>query len=265
MRSPGPAFDLRGAMAHEVRTAIEALEQTGADPNAVHRCRVRLKRARALARIGHSCAPGLSSVFNDSARGVMALLAHSRDAAALAEAARDAAKHAKKKSADALRAAAAALTARAHAPEIDLATANSGLKDLLALAQVWPEASARQVRKGARRLVRRARKGYKKGRLETEITRRHEWRKREKDRLYGATLLDEAWPAPRRKKLGDQLGEALGSERDAVLLIARLRTDPKLAGDNKAPRRAVKALRKRRKHLAAQANALGARLHASGA
>ena len=264
MRSPGPAFDLRAAMAHEVRAAITALEQTGADPNAVHRCRVRLKRARALARIGHACAPGLSSVFNDSARSVMALLAHSRDAAALAEAARDAAKHAKKKGAAALRAAAAALTAQAQAPHFDLEAANNGLKDLLALAQVWPEASARQVRKGARRLVRRARKGYKTGRAETEILHRHEWRKREKDRLYGATLLDQAWPGPRRKKLGDKLGEALGSERDAVLLIAKLKGDPNLAGDGKAPLRAVRALRKRRKYLAVHANALGARLHANG-
>lgn len=265
MRSPGPAFDLRTAMAREVSGAIQALEQSNDDPNAVHRCRVRLKRARALARIGQSCAPGLSSVFNDSARAVMALLAHSRDAAAMAEAARDAAKHAKKKSAAALRAVAATLTARAQAPQLDLETANAGLRDLLALAQVWPEASARQVRKGARRLMRRARKGYKSGRAETEVLHRHEWRKREKDRLYGATLLEQAWPGPRRKKLGDKLGEALGAERDAVLLIGKLKADPKLVGDENEPLLAVKALRKRRRHLAARANALGARLHAGRA
>lgn len=265
MRSPGPAFDLRAAMAGEVRAAIDEIETAEADPKAVHRCRVRLKRARALARIGHACAPGLSSVFNDSARTVMALLAHSRDAQALAEAARDAAKHSDKKSAEVLRNAAATLTAHAQQPAIDLAAADTGLKDLLALAQVWPEASARQIRKGAKRLVRRARKGCKQGRGETEIIERHEWRKREKDRLYGATLLDKAWPAPRRLKLGEKLGDTLGAERDAGLLIARLEAEPALAGGEKAVRRATNALRKRRKRLAADANAIGARLHIAGA
>lgn len=265
MRSPGPAFDLRAAMAREVRGAIDELAIAQSDPKAVHRCRVRLKRARALARIGQACAPGLSSVFNDSARTVMAFLAHSRDAAALAEAARDAAKHADKKSALALKTAAATLTAHAQTPVIDLETANNGLKDLLALAQVWPEASARQVRKGAKRLVRRARKGAKQGREETEITRRHDWRKREKDRLYGATLLGKAWPAPRRRKLGEKLGDTLGAERDAGLLIARIEAEPALAGEGKGARRATKALKERRKRLAKNANAIGAQLHAGGA
>jgi hypothetical protein len=265
MRSPGPAFDLRGAMAREVSSALEELSQAPSDPKAVHRCRVRLKRARALARIGKSCAPGLSSVFNDSARTVMALLAHSRDAAALAEAAHDAAKHAGKKSALALKTAAATLTADAQTPDIDLATATNGLKDLLALAHVWPEASARQVRKGAERLIRRARKGAKKGRAETEITGRHDWRKREKDRLYGAVLLDKAWPGPRRRKLGEELGDTLGAERDAGLLIARLQAHPALAGADKAARRATRALKARRKQLANNANAIGMKLHAGGA
>jgi len=265
MRSPGPAFDLRAAMVREVSGAIEALAAAEADPKAVHRCRVRMKRARALARIGQASAPGLSSVFNDSARTVMALLAHSRDAAALAEAARDAAKHAGKKSAAALRTAAAALTAHAQQPDVDVASASTGLKDLLALAQVWPEASTRQIRKGAMRLVRRARKGCKDGRGETEILQRHEWRKREKDRLYAATLVGKGWPTSRRLKLGEELGDTLGAERDAGLLLLRLKADPSLVGSAKAAQRASKALRARRKRLAANANAIGARLHLGGA
>ncbi|MFN3465779.1 MAG: CHAD domain-containing protein, partial [Terricaulis sp.] len=86
MRSPGPAFDLRAALTEELRAAIDELETVQADPKAVHRCRVRVKRARALARIGRACAPGLSTVFVDSARSLMRNLALSRDQAALTEA-----------------------------------------------------------------------------------------------------------------------------------------------------------------------------------
>ena len=83
MRSPGPAFDLRAALSRELRGAATALD-AGDKPKAIHQARVRLKRARALARVGHACAPGLSNVFNDSARAVMRTLAQVRDLAALA-------------------------------------------------------------------------------------------------------------------------------------------------------------------------------------
>ncbi len=92
MRSPGPAFDLRAALSEELRAAIDELEPAALKAKAVHHCRVRVKRARALARIGRSCAPGLSSVFVDSARALMRNLALARDPAALSEAARIAAR-----------------------------------------------------------------------------------------------------------------------------------------------------------------------------
>lgn len=87
MRSPGPAFNLRAALTQELHAAAEELDKSPGKPKTIHRARVRLKRARALARIGHACAPGLSNVFNDSARAVMRTLAEARDLAALAEAA----------------------------------------------------------------------------------------------------------------------------------------------------------------------------------
>ncbi len=87
MRSPGPAFDLRAALTDELRGAIDELDAIQRDPKSVHRCRVRVKRARALARVGHACAPGLSTVFVDSARALMRNLALARDPAALSEAA----------------------------------------------------------------------------------------------------------------------------------------------------------------------------------
>ncbi len=88
MRSPGSAFDLREALCEEVRGAIQALEGGDGGKKAVHAARVRLKRARALARVGHAFAPGLAAVFNDSARAIMSSLAEARNLAALAKAAR---------------------------------------------------------------------------------------------------------------------------------------------------------------------------------
>ena len=49
MRSPGAAFDLRAALTQELSAAIEEIDTPIPRPAAVHRCRVRLKRARALA------------------------------------------------------------------------------------------------------------------------------------------------------------------------------------------------------------------------
>lgn len=266
MRSPGPAFDLRAALSHELRDAIEELEHSAGNAKAVHRCRVRVKRARALARVGRACAPGLSAVFNDSARAVMRTLAQARDLVALAEAARLTAKKANKKSATVLGGIAQALSAAAiAAPPLNVEAARSGLRDLLALAQVWPDASARQIQKGASRIARRARVARRRGHASDEPARRHEWRKREKDRYYTSLLLDQSWPGPRRRKIGDELGDILGHERDALLLIDQLDAEPALAGEGKAPRRALKALRRRCSGLAERADRLGAKLHAGGA
>ncbi len=265
MRSPGPAFDLRAALSTELQGAIDELELTPTKRKALHRCRVRVKRARALARVGRACAPGLSAVFNDSARAVMRTLAQARDVAALAEAARATAKKADKKVAAALGAVGEALTTSADARTLNLEAARSGLKDLLALAQVWPEASHRQIRKGAERIARGARRAYRRGRKSEEAHHRHEWRKREKDRFYAALLLDGAWPAPRRLKDAEKLGDALGAERDALLLMDRIEADPTLAGDPKTAKRALKALRKRSERAARRSDEIGAHLHAGGA
>ena len=264
MRSPG-TFDLRAALSDELRAAIEELD-TSSDHRAVHRCRVRVKRARALARVGRAGAPGLSSVFNDTARGVMRMLAQARDLQALALAARKLAKRSGKKAAAALERVAEHLDRARHAcPSLDVEAARSGLKDLLALAQVWPEASPRQVTRGAKRVARRARRARRRGYHATTPARRHEWRKREKDRLYAALLLDDAWPCARRRKIGAKLGEALGQEHDMILLLDHLRAAPELAGDGEGPARALRALKRRRKQLSRRADALGSRLHARGA
>lgn len=265
MRSPGPAFDLRAALTIELRAALEELDASAGRPKGVHRCRVRVKRSRALARVGRACAPGLSAVFNDSARGVMHTLAQARDLAALAETARTVAEKEGSKTADALAHVAEQFdAARLTLPGVNMEAARSGLKDLLALAMVWPEASARQVRRGARRIARRAGRARRQGRGADEPARRHEWRKREKDRFYAALLLDDAWPGKRRRKVGDKLGAVLGDERDALLLMERLAAEPALAGEGDEAKRVLKALNRYRGRLANRADVLGAKLHAGG-
>ncbi len=203
MRSPGAAFDLRAALTQELSAAIEAISEPIPHPASVHRCRVHLKRARALARIGKAGAPGLAAVFDDSARAVMRVLAQTRNLTALAETARSTAKKAGKKHAQALIAAAEALEAERRAlPQLDVETASTGIRDLLALAAVWPEASPRQVRKGAKRIAERARQASKRGRHAFRLARRHQWRKREKDRFYAAMLLGHDWPGRRCRRAG---------------------------------------------------------------
>lgn len=261
LRSPGPAYDLRAAMSQELRSAIDELADTPSDPRALHRCRVHVKRARALARVGHACAPGLSAVFNDTARSLMRALGRVRDMNAISEAARTIARKANKKAARSLTAIASVLdTELAAAPPLNLEAARSGLKDLLALAMVWPEASQRQIKRGARRVLRRARRARLRGVEARDVAHRHEWRKRAKDRFYAATMLGQHWPARRARKLGEELGDVLGRERDALLLIDRLKANPSLAGSEKSTRRALKTLQKRHKRLTRRANKIGARM-----
>lgn len=262
MRTPEQAFDLRAAMAEELRAALDEFETSFGEPKGMHRCRIRVKRARALARVGSTCAPGLATVFNDSARAVMRQLATTRDLAALADAARALAEKRTKKQAVALLQVAAALDEERLAQEgPNMEATRAGLKDLLALAQVWPEASPRQIRRGARRVARLARRACRHGHGADEPSRRHEWRKREKDRLYASTLLGAHWPLKRRCKIGEKLGVALGEERDALLLLERVIAAPSMAGEGKAGERAVKALMRRRAKLGARVDRIGAKLH----
>lgn len=265
LRSVGPSYDLRAGMSRELREALDELAVANDNPRALHRCRVHVKRARALARIGRAGAPGLAAVFNDTARAVMRTLGRARDLTALADTARTLGAKAKKKTAAAFAAVAAKLDEeRAVAPALNVEAARAGLKDLLALAMVWPEATPRQVRRGARRVLRRARAARRDGLHAKQAERRHEWRKRAKDRFYAAALLDAAWPAPRKLKLSDKLGDLLGQERDALLLIDRLKQTPEIAGEQKVAKQALKALRKRRNRLGDRADDMGKRLDRAG-
>lgn len=264
MRSPEPAFDLRAALTEELRSAIDELDLAPSDLKAVHRCRVRIKRARALSRVGRAGAPGLASVFIDSGRALMRNLALARDPVALSEAARTAARKGSKKSAAAFEIVAHAIDETAAAqPALNLEAARAGLKDLLALAQVWPEASHRQIRRGAKRLDRRARRARRRGIGSIDPVKRHKWRTCEKDRLFAAAILGDAWPGKRRRKTSEKIGDALGGERDSLLLMERLVSEPELAADERDLRRTLKCLNRRRSKLARRADALGQKMRAA--
>lgn len=261
MRSPAAAFDLRAALTEELRLAIEALDQIETSSKAVHRCRVRVKRARALARVGRSCAPGLSAVFIDSTRSLMHGLAASRDLAALSEAALSTARKSDKRSARALKTVACAIDDIATLqPALNLETAQTGLRDVLALAQVWPEASQAQIKRGARRIERRAKRARRRGVAAIDPMRRDEWRRSEKERHFATLILGKAWPGRRRRKTAEKIGVALDAERDALLLMERLVAEPELAGDRRDLRRALKALNRSRVKLALRADTLAQRM-----
>lgn len=260
MRSPAGAFDLRAALSSEIQAAIDELNEAPQAPGAVHTCRVRLKRARAIARIGRAGAPGLASVFDDTAHGVMRTLAAARTPHALAATARKFAKKARGKEARAFEAMAHALEATAI-PAVDLEAVHAGLKDLLALSHVWPEASPRQIQRGARRIAGKARRAFRRAHAGLDATLRHDWRKREKERLFAAVALGASWPGRRQRKLSARLGEMLGRERDALLLLRQMNDAPILANEERGSERAARTLQKRCKRLARKADALGNRLH----
>jgi CHAD domain-containing protein len=264
MRSPEHGFDLRRALELEVAAASAALAE-GAEPRAIHRCRVALKRARALARVGAAAAPGLAGVFQSVARRTMAALAPARELAALTETARALASRETGRRSVALTRVADALAHEAASPRhADFETAGQGVRDLAALARVWPEMSARQIRAGAKKVAQRARAAAKRGRDAEDPERRHQWRKREKERLYALCGLGKHWSFRRRRRATERLGEVLGRERDVLLLIERVRLEPSLAGGDKDAKQALRSLAQRAKRLAARADRLGARVHAGG-
>jgi len=264
MRSPAAAFDLRGALVRELTAASDALESAGA--RAVHQCRVRLKRALALGELGRTVAPGLAVVFNDTAREVMRLLREAREPAGLAEASRTMALRTGQKSAAVLLTIADALHAEAKTlPAPDAENVRAGIRDLCALAHVWPEPSTQQVRAGAMRLARRARRARKQGLSSADAQLRHKWRKREQARLFAASVLGDAWPGRPRRKLSRKLSDLLGVERDLLLLAERIGHQPELAGGPDAVNRARRTLSTHAARLRRRVDKIGAELRARGA
>ncbi|HVV34606.1 MAG TPA: hypothetical protein VHC73_15370 [Vitreimonas sp.] len=262
MRSPGAAFDLRAALVEEVQSAAEIFDSNPTKAKTIHRSRAALKRARALAAVGAVSAPGLAEVFDGLARKIMRILARALDNWRLERSARRLAAEVRKKARRELK----DLISRAQAfqrtaPALNAEAVRAGFRDLLALAAVWPEASARQVERGARRIARRARKAWRRGR-EDHADARRAWRKLEQTRRRAASLLGSVWPhdVPRRRKHCDALAKTLVRERDVRSVMERLVSDR----PEDAAQYALSDLRKVHKRLVRRALKLGRQVHADG-
>jgi hypothetical protein len=249
-------FSWKAALVAEIEAATIAL----ADPDpelAIHQTRVRLKRVRTLARLGDADA------ISRTARALKYTLSGWRDLTALENAARDTARSARKKPAAALNDIAARLSqARVTLGRPSVDDLGAALAQLKADASALPERSSRDVRKGAKRIAKDARRAWRRAARSRDIDARHRWRRREKDRLYAATILGGDWPSKGRRGLNDALGDLLGRERDARLLLARLKSDP--APHTPAAKSARRALRRAIRKLSRKADDLGARLHRGG-
>lgn len=250
------AFSWKAALLAEIEAAALAL--TDADPEqAIHQTRVRLKRVRTLARLG-----GADTVSR-TARALKYTLSGWRDLAALESAARETAVKARKKGAGALIDIAVRLSqARVTLGRPTVDDLSAALAQLKQDAGALFDLDARAVRKGARRVAKDARRAWARAARSHNVDARHRWRRREKDRLYAATMLGDDWPAKHRRRLNDELGDVLGRERDARLLLTRLESEP--APHTPSAKSARRALKRAIRKLSRKADALGARLHRGG-
>lgn len=248
-----PPFSLKAAIAAQLKAAQDAVDSQG-NTHAVHDARIALKRMRALARLAEAATHGSGKPLNIAARAAMDVLADARNLTALEAAARDAELD---EVADHL------LVAREGADVAALNQARDVLAAIGLLVAEFEDVAPDAVSAAAKRMEKRAKKAFANANGHRKTKPRHTWRKREKDRQNAELLLDGAWPhkLPHRRNTSRKLTDALGEERDAALLIARLKKDPELAGDEDKAKTAISALKKRRKQFAKQADTLGRKLH----
>jgi CHAD domain-containing protein len=254
-------FALGPAIRQELTQAAAALAD--ADPTrAVHQGRVRLKRARALARLAAPSLDGPARAFNAAARTVLARLSAARDLDALEACARGLMHRARAAQAEGLALLIRHIAhTRAAMPAPNITDALDGVAGLAGACAEWPVLNESAVRLGVARMTRRAGRSFLRALDRTNEERRHDWRKREKDRAYAIELLGLAWPSgvKRRRRRAKRLATALGAERDVLLLRAYART---LAGEDRAKvKPALRLLTRQHRRLAAQADRLGRALH----
>ena len=236
---------------------------THRDANAAaHRCRVALKRARALARLARLAAPDAARALNTQARAVMAALSASRDAAAMADAARFAAAGARPKAKAALLLVAQRLAGSAAVTAPDaLKAVKADLARLLIRAKAFPPVSDADLVKGAEVLEAKAHRAFLKAHGRGCAERRHAWRKRAKDVQVAGKMLGPVWRRHGRPNAAAAVGQALGAERDLLLLEDKLRDEPALAGRARAAAKAIQSIRLARRCMGAHADRLGAKLY----
>lgn len=202
-----------------------ALAHAPGDDGAVHDCRKRVKKLRALLRLvraGLPAARAASRALGDAAgqlsavRDAQVMLAtHDRLAPDLAD--------------GPLRAQLAARLSAAQADPAQAARADA-FRDVLAAVQAqaghWrvTGGDARVLRAGLCRTRRRALRAMDAAQDDRDGEPMHDWRKRVKDLWYQSRLLAPVWPAildPMGDQTGD-LGEMLGDHHDLIVFAALL-------------------------------------------
>jgi CHAD domain-containing protein len=205
------------------RIARAQLDLIAEDPGDVHEVRKALKRLRALARLAREeLGPEVRRSENIAFRDAGRRLADARDAEVLLQ------------TFDALvqDGAFAGLRRELHALAIRSA-ARDRSADITAVAETatqareriesWPLTDDRDpLRRGFKRIRRRARRAYRAAAAKPDDARLHELRKRTKDLRHAAEILGRDKVARRAHKLGDRLGD----DHDLATLLDASRRHP---------------------------------------
>ncbi len=248
-----PLGAVKPLLVGEIKAAEAALRAPDG-VQAIHQTRLALKRVRTIARIVALAGEGAGATLNAAARDAMGELAGARDIAAMQAAAR------KGGDAPGLAQVLAGLdAARAEAERFGVTKAKRALAKLGRAARAMPEVEIADGESVLARLEARAAKAAKAARGRLSPALRHAWRKRERDR-HDAEALFAAAGDPARARASLKLINALGRERDVLLLMHHLSAHPDAAGGKRAAKRALETLAERRERLAARADQLARRL-----
>ncbi|RNJ44381.1 metal-binding protein [Mesorhizobium erdmanii] len=256
--------EVRRILAEEIGKALQHLDAARSRPEqGLHKCRKRMKSARALLRLVHSGDETFCTTENQCYRNVAALLAGPREATALIETVDRLAAAFPKESADGgLDAVRDRLVARQHdlhegaglEAAIGAATAAcaDGMKRIESLALPdQPEQAADVLAEGARVTLRRARKALDKAGARGAADDFHDLRKAAKTHGMHLSLLGRLWPTPikARRKAVDELGERLGELHDLFVMRALLEADDEPLGPREDTKLLGKLLKRSEKSL----------------
>ncbi|TPK90286.1 CHAD domain-containing protein [Mesorhizobium sp. B2-4-12] len=256
--------EVRRILAEEIGKALLHLDTARSRPEqGVHKCRKRIKSARALLRLVRSGNETFCTTENHCYRNVAALLAGPREATALIETIDRLAADFHKESANGgLDAVRDRLVARQHdllegaglRAAIGAATAacEDGMKRIESLALPdQPEQAADVLAEGARTALRRARKALDKAGSRGEADDFHDLRKAAKAHGMHLSLLGRLWPTPikARRKAVDALGDRLGELHDVFVMRALLETDGEPLGPPEDTKLLGKLLKRSEKSL----------------
>lgn len=274
-----PGRELARIISVQLSRARARLGERAEDPErAVHETRRELKKIRAAARVARALDPVTARAINRAARDAGRALSRTRDAdvvraaaEALAETCSDAA------IAATLRRFARAAARQAPALEDRDAQAAHALEALAGVDALIVElrkakGGDKALKRAVSRVLSRADEAFLAAHAAKSATAedvahvetlRHEWRKRVKDVWHTGRLLGDVWPSkrPPRIKLADELGKALGRERDLLLLEKRLARSAKACGGSALRDAALAHVTAERLRIVKDAQALGRKLH----